>query len=77
MDDIKMNGILEDEKNGKFYIETNQEITVEKILKKSREIAQSCKNISKIATEFEAEFGSDAWGKLYKFEKESHIPEVK
>ena len=25
MDGIKMNGILEDEKNGRFYIETNQE----------------------------------------------------
>ena len=24
MDGIKMNGILEDEKNGRFYIETNQ-----------------------------------------------------
>lgn len=41
----------------------------EKILEESRDIAQSCKNICRIANEFEAEFGSEAWEKLYNFEK--------
>lgn len=46
------------------------DVDVKKIQEKAKTILESSKKICKIANEFEAEFGSDAWEKLYKFDKE-------